>query len=93
MGALLRREVVTRFGAHLACITPGEPDRQGCQLSLRVRAGREAGRRLFEELQRLGIVGDWREPDVLRFAPVPLYNRFGDIARLVDALDRVLNPP
>jgi kynureninase len=50
---------------------------------VRVRAGRDAGRALFERLGAQGVVLDWREPDVLRFAPVPLYNRFEDVARLV----------
>lgn len=89
----LSRELRTRFGAQLQRITPEAAARQGCQVSLRVRAGRETGRRVFDTLNQLGIVGDWREPDVLRFAPVPLYNRFSDIARLVDALDRALNRP
>lgn len=93
MDALLRRELSTRFGAQLAVLTPAEPARHGCQLSLRVRAGADAGRALFDELQRAGVVCDWREPDVLRVAPVPLYNGFSDIARLVEALDRALPGP
>jgi kynureninase len=93
LNAFLWREVGARFDAQLQRLTPAEPARQGCQLSLRVRAGRETGRRVFDTLNQLGIVSDWREPDVLRFAPVPLYNRFSDIARLVDALDRALNRP
>jgi kynureninase len=93
LNELLWREVRTRFGAQLQRITPEAPGRQGCQLSLRVRAGRETGRRVFDTRSQVGIVGDWREPDVLRFAPVPLYNRFSDIARLVDALDRALHRP
>jgi kynureninase len=91
MNALLRREVAMHFGESLECITPAAPERQGCQLSLRVRAGRDTGRRVFAELGQWGIVGDWREPDVLRFAPVPLYNRFADIAQLIEALDHALH--
>lgn len=67
-------------------ITPSDPHRRGCQLSLRIRGGREAGRDLFETLERQGIIGDWREPDVIRVAPVPLYNRFADCLALVDAI-------
>ena len=67
----------------LEIITPLEPERRGCQLSLRVRAGRERGRRLFEFLENAGAVPDWREPDVIRVAPVPLYNGYEDCARLV----------
>jgi kynureninase len=79
----------------LEIITPPEPARRGCQLSLRVRAGRERGRALFEFLQRAGAVPDWREPDVIRVAPVPLYNGYEDCARLVALIGRWAgeNPP
>ncbi|MBN8482730.1 MAG: kynureninase [Xanthomonadales bacterium] len=66
--------------------TPREAQRRGCQLSLRVRGPREAGRALFEHLQARGIVVDWREPDVMRAAPTPLYNRHVDCRRLVAAI-------
>jgi kynureninase len=59
-------------------LTPSEPERRGCQLSLRVRAGPKAGRQLYQRLLEAGVVTDWREPDVIRVAPVPLYNRFED---------------
>ncbi|MBT8053731.1 MAG: kynureninase [Xanthomonadales bacterium] len=62
----------------LEILTPGDSARRGCQLSLRVRAGRESGRELFSYLEQRGIITDWREPDVIRVAPVPLYNRFED---------------
>ncbi len=67
--------------------TPREPQRRGCQLSLRVKGAREAGRSLFEHLQQAGIVVDWREPDVIRAAPTPLYNRHVDCLRLVSEID------
>ena len=68
-----------RLGHVLQIVTPGEPARRGCQLSLRVHGGRERGRALFEHLMARGIVGDWREPDVIRISPTPLYNRFEDV--------------
>jgi kynureninase len=67
-------------------LTPGEPQRRGSQLSLRVKGPRDAGRALFERLSAQGIVGDWREPDVIRVAPTALYNRFEDAWKLVEAL-------
>jgi len=68
--------------AHVIEITsPREPERRGCQLSLRVKGGRDAGRALFEYLGKNGIVGDWREPNTIRVAPTPLYNRFIDCLR------------
>lgn len=66
--------------------TPPEPDRRGCQLSLRVKGPRDAGRSLFEHLSTNGILGDWREPDVIRVALTPLYNRHIDALRFVRAI-------
>jgi kynureninase len=71
------------LGAHIAIVTPNDPERRGCQLSLRVRAGREHGRALFEHLEQHGVLCDWREPDVIRVSPTPLYNRYGDIVPLL----------
>ncbi|MBS0458826.1 MAG: kynureninase, partial [Proteobacteria bacterium] len=65
----------------LQVLTPREPARRGCQLSLRVIGGRACGRELFDFLASRGVLGDWREPDVIRIAPVPLYNRFADVLR------------
>lgn len=78
----IRREL----SSVLSISTPPEVERRGCQLSLRVQGPREAGRALFEHLERTGIVADWREPNVIRVAPTPLYNTFGDCARLVTAV-------
>ena len=66
--------------------TPREAARRGCQLSLRVKGPREAGRGLFEHLTANGIIVDWREPDIIRAAPTPLYNRFADCAHFVRAV-------
>ncbi|MGH8123790.1 MAG: kynureninase [Rudaea sp.] len=66
--------------------TPRETERRGCQLSLRVKGERGAGRALFDYLNANGIIGDWREPDVIRVAPTPLYNRHADCLRFVDAV-------
>ena len=66
--------------------TPSQPERRGCQLSLRVKGPRDSGRALFEHLADNGIVGDWREPDVIRVAPTPLYNRYVDALRFVRAV-------
>lgn len=76
-----------RLDRVLHIVTPSEPERRGCQLSLRVAGGREQGRALFEYLMTCGIVGDWREPDVIRISPAPLYNRHIDVLRFVRAVE------
>ncbi len=62
----------------LAILTPPEPDRRGCQLSLVVRRNAPA---CFEALKAAGVMCDLRPPDVIRVAPVPLYNTFTDVWR------------
>ena len=70
----------------LEIVTPREPERRGCQLSLRVKGPRDAGRNLFGHLTANGIVVDWREPDVIRAAPTPLYNRYIDCLNFVQSV-------
>lgn len=67
----------------LSIVSPADPMRRGAQLSLRVIGGREQGRALFEHLSAHGVLGDWREPDVIRIAPAPLYNTHADVLRFV----------
>ncbi|WP_210490071.1 kynureninase [Rufibacter aurantiacus] len=62
----------------LEVITPKEPSARGCQLSLLVH---QNGRALFETLMANGFILDWREPNVIRVAPTPLYNTFEDVFR------------
>ena len=69
-------------------ITPSNPKERGCQLSIQVK---NADKSLHEKLTKAGIISDWREPDVIRCAPVPLYNSFKDVYRMVDKLKSILN--
>lgn len=90
----LRLTGYTRFclerlcGDRVRVITPGEPDRHGCQLSIVVEGDARAAHR---GLTARGIVTDFREPDIIRVAPVPLYNSFMDVltfaGELADLLD------
>lgn len=67
--------------SNFAIITPQEVSRRGAQISIRVPRG---GRSLCEQLAQEGILGDWREPDTFRVAPVPLYNRYQDVFRFAE---------
>jgi kynureninase len=67
----------------ISVITPRDPGQRGCQLSIRVRGG---DRSLHERLTSRGVFADWREPDVIRVAPVPLYNSFNDVFRFAEIL-------
>jgi kynureninase len=69
--------------SQLEIITPADPAQRGCQLSLLVH---QRGRELFDYLAAQGIIADWREPNVIRLAPVPLYNSFEDVHRVGTAL-------
>lgn len=78
--------VQTQLNHVLEVVTPTDPARRGAQLSIRVLGGRERGRALFEYLMEHGIIGDWREPDVIRISPTPLYNRFADCLAFAEAV-------
>ncbi|HTY42309.1 MAG TPA: kynureninase [Thermoanaerobaculia bacterium] len=82
---LLRRDLAEP----VEILTPADPHRRGCQLSLRVRSS-VPGREVFERLEASGVTCDWREPDVIRVAPVPLYNRYEEVWRFVEILKEAL---
>jgi kynureninase len=69
-------------------ITPSNPNERGCQLSIQVK---NADKSLHKKLTEAHIITDWREPDVIRCAPVPLYNTFEDVYRMVEKLKTILN--
>jgi kynureninase len=71
-------------------ITPSAPEQRGCQLSLRIARPAVEAMRCQEVLTAAGVIGDWREPDVLRLAPIPLYNSFADVLAAVEILARAL---
>ena len=91
MTAYLEQLIQSELKDSLEIVTPADPERRGCQLSLRVLAGRSAGRILFKQLEEAGTLPDWREPDVIRVAPVPMYNRFEDCWLFVNQVRGLLN--
>ena len=83
MEFLLRRENTTKY----SIITSSDPERRGAQLSIRVSSGRGVCDRLISQ----GVIGDWREPDAYRVAPVPLYNSFRDVYGFVERFSMALS--
>ncbi|MGZ3777405.1 MAG: kynureninase, partial [Mucilaginibacter sp.] len=66
-----------KYGEELfKIITPKDPEWRGCQLSIICKRN---GKATFDYLSKHGVIGDWREPDVIRLSPVPLYNTFKDV--------------
>lgn len=68
-------------------ITPRNPSERGCQLSIQVK---DADKALFDALTQKGVIADWREPDVIRVAPAPLYNSYQDVFNFVEILKSLL---
>jgi len=81
---LLDQETSPRF----SIITPHDEEKRGAQLSIRVPV---SGRRLCDRLATAGAIGDWREPDIFRVAPVPLYNSYQDVYRFAHAFVTALS--
>ncbi len=69
-------------------ITPRNPNERGCQVSIAVNKNARA---IFDTLLPLGIFADWREPDIIRVAPVPLYNSFEEVFIFADVLRQLLD--
>jgi kynureninase len=71
----------------VSIMTPANDAERGCQLSIKAATN---GRKVFEALQAAGVICDWREPDCIRVAPVPLYNTFTDVHRFVEIFGATL---
>ncbi|WP_304156633.1 kynureninase [Mesonia mobilis] len=74
-------------GDQIEIITPQNPEERGCQLSIKVK---NANKALFDKLMAAGVISDWREPNVIRVAPAPLYNSFEDVYKMVERLKALL---
>jgi len=71
----------------ITIITPNDPKQRGCQLSLQVK---NADKSLFDKITEAGVIADWREPDVIRIAPTPMYNSFVDVYQFVNVLGELI---
>lgn len=74
-------------GQHYKIITPDDPQSRGCQISILMKKN---GKKVFNALVKKGIFTDWREPDVIRAAPVPLYNSFEDVYQFANIFSKLL---
>jgi kynureninase len=83
----LEELILSKKNEKINIITPSDPTKRGCQLSLQVK---NADHSLFDRLRENGVIGDWREPDVIRVAPVPLYNTFEEVFRFAEILDHCI---
>ena len=73
---------------YFAIITNSNPDERGCQLSILMKKN---GKKVFNTITKKGVVADWREPDVIRVAPVPMYNTFQDVFQFAEIFKKALN--
>lgn len=69
-------------------ITPTTESDRGCQVSMLML---KKGKEIFTELSKRGVIADWREPNVIRIAPVPLYNTFVDVYRFGEIVDKLMS--
>lgn len=72
---------------HFSIVTPKEKTERGCQLSVLMKKN---GKKIFNTISNKGVIADWREPDVIRVAPVPLYNSFADVYSFVSIFKSAL---
>lgn len=79
-------EVSAKTKTNFKIITPADKNQRGCQLSVLV--GKE-GKYIYDGLKKEGVIVDWREPDVIRMAPVPLYNTFSEVFEFGQILEKV----
>ncbi len=68
-------------------ITPSDEDKRGCQVSMFML---QKGKEIFDALTAQGVIADWREPNVIRVAPVPLYNTFKDVWQFGNIIETIL---
>lgn len=87
MEFLLRE--IDPLGELFTILTPSNPKERGCQLSIYMK---KDGKKVFDKITKAGIIADWREPDVIRVAPVPLYNTFEEVFTFASVLRKTLQP-
>jgi kynureninase len=87
----LEKLLDARLAGRVEILTPHDPGARGAQLSVRLQGTRGSGRALFDRMLARGLTCDWREPDVIRLAPAPLYNSYEDCWRAVELIEAELD--
>ena len=80
--------ILEKLDKHIQIITPNTPNERGCQLSIKLK---KPIKNITNILYKSGIISDWREPDVIRIAPVPLYNTFNDCYEFVNRFEKIIH--
>jgi kynureninase len=83
--------LIAELGYRVRILTPANPERRGCHVAMQFDPPPRNAKAFATRLRAEGVVGDWRRPNVLRLAPVPLYNSFADVFAAVRALKRSLD--
>jgi kynureninase len=87
----LERLLEARLAGRIEILSPRDAEARGAQLSVRLSGTRGGGRALFDRLLGSGLTCDWREPDVIRLAPAPMYNSYEDCWRAVELIEAALS--
>ena len=87
----LEWQIERELGGRARLMTPSDPERRGSHLALEFVPPPADPRSFVARLRAAGVVADWRQPNVLRLAPVPLYNRYRDVYSAVQVLRRTLD--
>lgn len=99
MGALRKKSIlltgyleflltqIENHNNHFSILTPSHPEERGCQLSIFMKRN---GKKVFDEMTKAGVISDWREPGVIRVAPVPFYNSFREVYTFVQIFKRAI---
>ncbi len=83
----LEQMLLSVKNSRINIITPSNPEERGCQISIQIQ---DADKSIFEKLNAAGVIADWREPDVIRVAPTPLYNSFSDVWHFIEILKTII---
>jgi kynureninase len=91
LSGYLRALLTAELSNKITIITPEAIEESGSQLSIMINVEGLDGRSMFHAIEQKGVTTDWREPNVIRVAPVPLYNSFEDCYHFVRILKECLS--